>query len=79
MLYTTSEISKMYNVSQKTILTWIRKGLKHMKGAKKSYIYKKEWIDEFIESQCEIYHDDNLKNIKKMPKGYTKTTFIKVV
>lgn len=51
-LYTSKEIAEIYGVTQYTITNnWSKKGLKHIKGAKKGFLYRKEWVEEYIESQ----------------------------
>lgn len=60
-LYTTKEISDMYNIPQYTITqNWLKKGLKHIRGAKNSYLYKKQWIEDFLEEQV---HNSRLEII----------------
>lgn len=58
MLYTTKQIAEMYSSSENEITpymithTWIPQGLKHIRGKGKGFLYKKEWIDEFLEMQA---------------------------
>lgn len=73
-LYTSEEIAERYNVSPYTITqNWIKKGLKHMKGRGKGFLYKKEWIDEYIENQImqNTIDDENVK-IKKFKSSRNK-------
>lgn len=84
MLFTTEEISKMYSspgnsVSEYMIThTWIPNGLRHIRGKRNSYLYKKEWIEEFLESQS-IQNISNNKNIKKpIVRKMTKNCTYKV-
>lgn len=56
MLYTTTEIAEMYGGNQKNVTpymithTWIPNGLKYIKGKRKGFLFKKEWVDEFLEN-----------------------------
>ena len=56
MLYTTKEIAEMYGGEQKNVTpymithTWIPNGLKCVRGKGKGYLFKKEWIEEYLES-----------------------------
>lgn len=51
-LYTGKEIASMYGVTPYTVSNyWVKKGLKHIRGSGNSFLYKKEWIEEYIESQ----------------------------
>ena len=53
-LYTSKEISTIYNVPIYTIThSWIPKGLKRIRGTKKGYLFKLEWIDEYLENEAE--------------------------
>ena len=58
MLYSTKEIAEMYggeneNVTPYTITqTWIPQGLKHIRGKGNSFLFKKEWVEEFLENQA---------------------------
>lgn len=70
MLYTTQEIAKKYSSEENIISaymithTWIPQGLKHIRGKKNSYLYKLEWVDEFLETQAII----NLPKVDKSRK-----------
>lgn len=56
MLYTTKEIAEMYGGKQKNVTpymithTWIPNGLKYAKGKGRGYLFKKEWIEEYLEN-----------------------------
>lgn len=56
MLYTTKEIADMYGGKQKNVTpymithTWIPKGLKYAKGKGRGYLFKKEWVEEYLEN-----------------------------
>lgn len=64
-LYTTKEISKMYRVPTYTVTqNWIPKGLKYMRGKKNGYLFKIEWIEEFLENNAIITISDKKNNIK---------------
>ena len=60
MLYTTQQIAQMYsgkdgNVTPSLITQrWNHEGLKHIKGRRNGFLYKKEWVDEFIENKATI-------------------------
>lgn len=59
MLLSTSQIAEKYNVSSYTVTqNWVANGLKHIKGAKNSFLYKVEWVDEFLEQLAFL----NIKN-----------------
>lgn len=55
MLYTTKEIAEMYGGEQKNVTpymithTWIPNGLKYIKGKGRGYLFKKEWVEEYLE------------------------------
>ena len=72
MLYTTEQIAQMYSGEDKNITpymithTWIPNGLKHIRGKGKSYLYKTEWIEEYLEGQAiESQADDKKMIIRK--------------
>lgn len=56
MLYTTKEIADMYGGEQKNVTpymithTWIPNGLKYAKGKGRGYLFKKEWVEEYLEN-----------------------------
>ena len=81
MLQTTQQIAETYGVTPYTIThNWIPKGLKHISGAKKSFLFKNEWVEEFLESQAEICALQRLKNkqhtaLKKITKTIKKNNF----
>lgn len=52
-LYTSKEISEIYRVPKYTVTQyWIPKGLKHIRGNKKSYLFKIEWVENFLEENA---------------------------
>lgn len=67
MLYSTKEIAEMYggankNVTPYTITqTWIPLGLKHIRGKANSYLFKKEWVEEFLETQVIVKENKQRK------------------
>lgn len=70
--YTTEEIAKIYNVAPYTVTqNWVKKGLKHFRGKKNSYLYKLEWVDEYIE-QAIMQKTDNICDVKKI--NFKKST-----
>lgn len=60
MLYTTKQIAEMLSGEENNITpyiithNWIPKGLKHIRGKGTGFLYKKEWVEEFIEQQAEM-------------------------
>jgi len=70
MLYTTQQIAKMYsgkygNVTPIMITrTWNHEGLKHIKGKRNGFLYKKEWVDEFIENKATIQATEKIHSTK---------------
>lgn len=69
MLYSTKEIAQMYGGENKNITpytitqTWIPLGLKHIRGKANSYLFKKEWVEEFLETQI-IIKENKQKTLK---------------
>ncbi len=66
-LYTGKQIAEMYGVSPYTVSNnWAKKGLKHISGAGKSFLYKIKWVEEYIQSQIieNNQKDDEKKVIK---------------
>ena len=59
MLYTTEQIAEMYSGKENNVTTymithtWIANGLKHIRGKGSGYLYKKEWVEEYLEGQAE--------------------------
>lgn len=65
-LYTAEEIAKIYNVTKYTVTqNWSKKGLKHIRGKKKSFLYRLEWVEEYIE-QAIMQKAENIDNVKKI-------------
>lgn len=58
MLYTTQEIAEIYSSPQNKITpyvitqTWIKNGLKCIRGKGKGYLFKKEWVEDYLENQA---------------------------
>ena len=76
MLHTTQQIAEQYGVTSYTIThNWIPKGLKHIPGARKSFLFRTEWVDEFIENQAEMCAEKRnksniaTKKITRITKG----------
>lgn len=64
--YTAKEIAEIYNVTPYTVTqNWRKKGLKHIRGKKNSYLYKLEWVDEYIE-QAIMQKTENICSVKKI-------------
>lgn len=70
MLYTTKEIADMYGGEGKNVTpymithTWIPNGLKHVRGKGQGFLYKKEWIDEYLELQTMTFYKEEKKAIR---------------
>lgn len=70
--YTAKEIAEIYNVTPYTVTqNWGSKGLKRIRGKKSSYLYKLEWVDEYIE-QAVMQKTDNICDVKKI--NFKKST-----
>lgn len=78
MLYSTKEIAEMYggenrNITPYTITqTWIPLGLKHIRGKANSYLFKKEWVEEFLETQI-IIKENKQKKLKIRRQSVNRT------
>ncbi len=78
MLYSTKEIAEMYggenrNITPYTITqTWIPLGLKHIRGKANSYLFKKEWVEEFLETQI-IIKENKQKTLKIRRQSVNRT------
>ena len=46
--------------------TWIPNGLKYIRGKGNSFLFKREWVEQYIEEQTIIRENNNskMKNIK---------------
>lgn len=72
MLFTTKEIAEIYGGENKNVTpymithTWIPKGLKYIRGKGNSFLFKREWVEQYIEEQTIIRENNNskIKNIK---------------
>lgn len=63
-LYTTKEIAEKYRVSPYMIThTWIKNGLKHIKGGRNSFLYKLAWVEEYLDNNI-IELTSNLEDVK---------------
>lgn len=57
MLYTSQEIADMYSSPNNKITpyvitqNWIKNGLRCIRGKGKGYLFKKEWVEEFLEKR----------------------------
>ena len=65
MLYTGEQIAQMYSTEKvkltaNNIRKWANRGLKHIRGAHNVFLYKKDWVDNFLEEEAQR----NVKNIK---------------
>ena len=58
MLHTGKEVVEKYStdkakITENTVRRWANNGLKHIRGRNGEYLYKYEWIDEYIELEAE--------------------------
>lgn len=77
-LYTTQQITEIYsNITPSTITEiWIPKGLKHIRGKRKGYLYKLKWVDEFIEQMA----NEQIESVDiKLSKSKIKRCDYKIV
>lgn len=78
MLYTTKEIADRYGGEQKNVTpymithTWIPNGLKYMKGKGKGFLFKLEWVEEYLEEQTSISNTKSIETINIL-KGKRKS------
>lgn len=69
MLYTTKEIAEKYGGEQQNVTpymithTWIPNGLKFMKGKRQSYLFKLEWVEQYLEEHAEVIEKTSKKVI----------------
>lgn len=72
MLFTTKEIAEIYGGENKNVTpymithTWIPNGLKYIRGKGNSFLFKREWVEQYIDEQTIIRENNNskTKNIK---------------
>ena len=84
MLYTTQEIADRYGGEQKNVTpymithTWIPNGLKFVKGKGSGYLYKIEWVEEYLENQAQIPKEKSSRiiNINKKNRKICKRNSI---
>lgn len=82
MLYTTSEIAEMYggsnnNVSPYMIThTWIPNGLKYIRGKKNSYLFKREWVEQFLEDYIATENKGRKFNTKKRKTNFNNKVYL---
>ena len=84
MLYTTQEIADRYGGEQKNVTpymithTWIPNGLKFVKGKGSGYLYKIEWVEEYLENQAQIPKEksNRIININKKNRKNCKRNSI---
>jgi len=67
MLYTGKEIAEKYStetikLTEKNIRSWANKGLKHIRGPHNNFLYKLEWVDEYLEEQATINSNTSKAN-----------------
>ena len=83
MLFTTKEIAEICGGENKNVTpymithTWIPNGLKYIRGKGNSFLFKKEWVEQYIEEQTIIRTNNNLKvkNIKIGTKKILNNNF----
>ncbi|MCI8616942.1 MAG: hypothetical protein HFJ60_01590 [Clostridia bacterium] len=75
MLYTTKEIAEMYGGKENNVTpymithTWIPNGLKYIRGKGNGYLFKKEWVEEYLENVSMIKERKQKQfNIRKSTK-----------
>lgn len=84
MLYTTQEIAEMYSSSGNTVSaymithTWVPNGLKHIRGKGAGFLYKKEWVEEYLEEQA-IVKQETKSKIHKNKVSYLKSKKVQYV
>ena len=76
MLYTTEQIAQMYSGENNNVTpymithTWIPNGLKHIRGKGKAYLYKSEWVEEYLDAQAiEKQSNDNKRLVIRRGKA----------
>lgn len=78
LLYTTKEIAEIYGGEKQNVTpymithTWIPNGLKKIKGKGNSYLFKKEWVEQYIEEQTQ--KEEISKNNMIIKKNTRKVT-----
>ncbi len=65
MLYTGKQIAERLStnevlLTEANIRRWANKGLKHLRGPHNTFLYKIEWVEEFIELQA----NESINNFK---------------
>ena len=65
MLYTGKQIAERFStdevlLTENNIRKWANKGLKHLRGPHNTFLYKIEWVEEFIEVQA----NESINNLK---------------
>lgn len=84
MLYTTQEIAQIYSSSKNTVSpymithTWIPNGLKHIRGKGSGFLYKKEWVEEYLEEQA-IVKQERKNRVHKNKVSYLKSKKVQYV
>lgn len=84
MLYTTKEIADMYGGEQKNVTpymithTWIPNGLKYIRGKKTGFLFKKEWVEAYLENVSIVVKgkSNNLKINKGTKKIKNSNVFV---
>ena len=67
MFYTGKEIAEKYStetvkLSESNIRNWANKGMKYIRGPHNLFLYKLEWVDEYLEEQAVINSDTSKAN-----------------
>ena len=86
MLHTGKEIVEKYStekakITENTVRRWANNGLKHIRGRNGEYLYKYEWVDEYIELEAEktiqkqIMEDSLVKKNKRRKETILKCNF----
>lgn len=84
MLYTAEEIAERYGGKNKNITPytvtqqWVKKGLKHIRGKGKAYLFKIEWVEQFLEEQATIVQNkgNNTKFSINRTKAINKKLYV---
>ena len=77
MLYTTEQIAKKYSGEDNNVTpymithTWIANGLKHIKGKRKGFLFKEEWVEEYLEKQINVT-TSNANHTRRKKQNFEK-------
>lgn len=83
MLYTGKEIAQMYSsedikLTENYIRRLASKGLKHIRGPHNTFLYKKEWFENYLEEQADKNQEKEIiEEMNLDTKGKKKHTRMK--